>query len=173
MAWNYQHRKRRTDCSLSHHFYQWSVADIMVLNQLVLVCFYCNVLSPGYTHRYLRVQNRKKMARILPLLRHNTNKNPHHRPSTICLLASMSDYFVSEPVVVVVVRWQRTCLTTPNWTRLDTTPSCRQQTCSWQTSGCSAVRTSNGPLTLWRDTMQSHARYVCADSAACKSCFFF
>lgn len=80
--------------------------------------------------------------------------------TTVCLLASMSDYFVSEPVIVVVLRWQRTCLTTPNWTGWGTRPSCRRRTCSWRTSGCSAVRTSNGPWTLWRDTMQSHARYA-------------
>lgn len=56
-------------------------------------------------------------------------------------------------------RWPRTCLTMPNWTGWDTWLWCRLPTCSWRISGCSVVRTSNGPSMLWRDTMQSHERY--------------
>lgn len=57
-------------------------------------------------------------------------------------------------------RSRKTCLTSPSWTRRGTRPSRRRPTCSWASSACSAIRTSSGLSTPWRDTMQSRARYA-------------
>lgn len=69
--------------------------------------------------------------------------------------------------VLGLFRWRRTCLTMKNWAQWDPRPWCKLPTCSWEISGCSGVRTSNGPSMLWRDTMQSHARYLQSHGALC------
>ena len=61
--------------------------------------------------------------------------------------------------VVSFYRKVRTTLSSPSWRKSALRSWCRPQTCWWGTSECSAARTSGGPWTPSKDTMQSPARY--------------